>query len=274
MTLNPYANGESLLHPQILDFISYTIAKGIKNYITTNGMILNEDLFETILGNPDQCYQLIFSLDGLWEDKSRSIELCRPGSNRTQIKRTIERALEMKRKLSSTTDIMVKICKRGQDWEEIEEYISYWLKYGVSAVIVGELFTNFSTPGLRIYPCQYSDDQFMLVRWDRTVPMCMYHPKVMNEGLLSAGMLDYTTPLLQFYNNSLYAQFREMQSVGYFPEPCKTCGISYTGAGIRGSIKFRNPALIQDKIYYRADHYNNFFSLQDKGKPDSVYGYK
>jgi hypothetical protein len=273
MTLNEYANGECLLHPKILDFVSYTIAKGIRNYITTNGMILNEDLFKLILTNPSQCYQLIFSLDGLWDNNSLSIEQCRPGSNRIQIKRTIERALEMKHKLSSATDVMVKICKRGQDWEEIEHYISYWLKYGADAVIVGELFTDFSTPGLRIYPCQYSDDQFMLIRWDQTARMCMYHPKVMNEGLLPIGKLDYTTPLLDFYNSPPYREFRDMQSHGYFPEPCKNCGISYTGSGIRGSIRFRNLALLQEKIYYRKDHYNEFWSLQDKGKPDSVYGH-
>jgi hypothetical protein len=273
--LNPYANGEPLLHPEILSFIKYATEKNIKNYITTNGMIFNEKLFEFILKNSSLCYQLIFSLDGIWDWKSRSIELARPGSIRERIKDTIFSVLEMKRLLKSDLTIMVKICERGQDYEEIENYISYWLSQeGISAVIVGKIFDSFNTEGLRIYPCQYSDDQFMLIRWDQTAVMCMYHPEVMSKGLLPIGKLDFTTPLLEFYNNKAYTDFRAQQALGNFPHPCKTCGISYTGNGIRGSVKFRNPSLLQREIFYRKDHYNSFFSLIDNRKPDETYGWR
>lgn len=275
MLLNPYANGEPLLHPHVCEMVEYATARGVKNYITTNGMIFNRRLFTHILEHPDLCYQLIFSLDGLWEARSRSIELARPGSSRERIRTTIERTLELKKQMNSPLDIMVKICERGQDHEEIERYVSYWLQQeGISAVIVGRLFTSFSTEGFRIFPCQYSDDQFMLIRWDQTARMCMYHPGVMNGGLLPIGRLDEKTPLLEFYNNPAYRSFREAQALGNFPEPCATCGISYTGSGIRGSVYFRSPTLEQREIFFRQDHYNTFYSLVEKRKPDGSYGYQ
>jgi hypothetical protein len=273
--LNPYANGEPLLHPRVTEMVEYAISKKLKNYITTNGMIYNAELFTLMLSNPDLCYQLIFSLDGLWDGASRSIELARPGSNRDRIQNTIFRVLELKQKLNSKTDIMVKICERGQDWEEIENFISYWLQVpGISAVIKGKLFTEFETEGMRLYPCQYSDDQFMLIRWDKTAVVCMYNPKVMNHGMLPIGKLDTETPLLDFYNNSAYSSFREAQKKRAFPEPCKTCGIAYTGSGRKGVMRFRNPSLFQQDIFFRGDHYNEFYSLEEKAKPDSTYGYK
>lgn len=273
MILNPYANGEPLLHPNVLDFVKYATERGIRHYITTNGMIWNESLFTYMLEHFPTSYQIVFSLDGLWG--SPSIELARPGSNEERIRKNIEGFLALKKKLGSKLTVMVKICERGQDFEEIENYISYWLKQeGINAVIVGKLFDNFATGGMRMYPCQYSDNVFMLVRWDRKAVVCMYHPRVMNEGLLPIGHLDYDTPIVEFYNNPAYTAFREAQARGEFPVPCKTCGISYTGTGSKGIIHFRNKELIQAPIHYRFDHYNSFFSLEDNSRPDSWYGYK
>jgi MoaA/NifB/PqqE/SkfB family radical SAM enzyme len=275
MWLNPYANGEPLLYPRILEAIQYATERNIRNYITTNGMIFNEELFRYIFKHPYTCYQLIFSLDGLWDEKSRSIELARPGSDREKIKETISKVLEMKREIQSPLTIMVKMCERGQDHEEQENFISYWLQQeGVNAVVTGRLFESFSTEGFRIFPCQYSDNQFMLIRWDGTAVMCMYHPEVMSKGALPIGRLDKETPLISFYNNEAYSSFRERQARGDFPEPCRTCGISYTGNGIRGSIRFRNSSLLQREIFFRADHYNSFYSLEENRKPDASYGWR
>lgn len=274
MRLNPYANGEPLLHPNINEMIRYASEKNIKNYITTNGMIWNEKLFRYIFEHPEQCYQLIVSLDGLPSGPSRSIELARPGSNREKILQTIDGLQQLKRSTGSKTDLMVKICERGQDYEEIEEYISYWLERGMDAVIVGRLFTNFKTEGMRIYPCQYSDPRFMLIRWDRSAVACMYQPDVMNHGALPMGVLDEKTPLVDFFNNEKYTEFRERQAKGDFPHPCNTCGISYTGTGMKGVLTFRNPRLTQRVIFHRHDHYNAYFSFVDKGNPNSSYGWK
>lgn len=274
MRLNPYANGEPLLYPRIFEAIQYATERGIKNYITTNGMLWNEGLFRYTLEHPEQCYQLVVSVDGLKARKSRSIETCRPGSDRDKIHCTIEGLIDLKHRLGSKTDVMVKMCERGQDYEEQEEFLDYWLRYGADVVIVGRLFESYDQDSLRIYPCQYSDPRFMLIRWDGTARMCMYHPKVMNGGMLPIGKLDWTTPLLDFYNNEAYRTFREQQAAGVFPPPCDRCGISYTGAGHRGVLFLRDRDKTQKPIFFRGDHYNTFYSFVDKGKPDSCYGYQ
>jgi MoaA/NifB/PqqE/SkfB family radical SAM enzyme len=275
MRLNEYANGEPLLHPRVTEMVEYATAKGIVNYITTNGMIWNEDLFRFIFTHSNLCYQLVVSLDGLPGFESRSIELCRPGSNRAKILDNIARLRMLKWSLGSKTDLIIKACERGQDYEEIENIISYWLSQpGIDVVTIGRLFTSYYQEPMRIYPCQYSDDRFMLIRWNGEIAVCMYHPDVMSKGAIPIGTLDKTTPLLDFYNNEAYTSFRRRQAMGDFPEPCAHCGISYTGTGWRGVMRFRDKRLIQKDIYVRGDHYNTHHSLANKGKPDSEYGYK
>ena len=45
-TIIPYQNGEPLLHSDIFEIIRYPLSKNMRLYITTNGMIWNNDLFE------------------------------------------------------------------------------------------------------------------------------------------------------------------------------------------------------------------------------------
>lgn len=269
----PYANGEPLLHPHISEMIKYVIDREHLVYLTTNGTIWNQELFEMVLED-NSYYQTIFSLDGIWDKRSRSIEIARPGSDREKIKKNIEMFLELKEKKNSKTDVAVKICKRGQDFEEVEEYIAYWLKL-VDFVIVGEALVEHRSGGMRLHPCQYSDDIFMMIRWDGSMVLCMYNDFIINKGYLPLGKLDKTIPLLEAYNNESYTKFREDQRNGIFPFPCCDCGFPYSGSGFRGVVFFRDKkyGFGKEPIYYHRDYYNSFYSLKDKQRSDDYYGY-
>jgi hypothetical protein len=238
--------------------------------VTTNGMIWNEEIFHFMLTEPNY-YQHIFSLDGLWD--CGNVAKARPGSDEERIRRTIEGFLAMKTRLNSKLDVLVKIVERGQDFAEIEAYIDYWLRQeGIDCVVVGKMLNTFDTEGMRLFPCQYPDETFMLVRWDRTPTLCMYNPHMMNEQMRPMRKIEPDESILSYFNSGVYAQFHEDQERGIFRPPCNTCGIAYTGTGWRGSMHFRDPKLLQDTIYTGVDYYNSTFSLTDKPRPASWYG--
>lgn len=219
------------------------------------------------------------SLDGLPDAKSRSIELCRPGSDRRMVLHNIYEYISMAADIEHHnhphTALGIKICHRGQDWEEVEDYVAFWLSEpGVDFVIVGEMLAYDDTPGLRIHPCQYSDDVFMMIRADGSLVLCMYNDAIINGGANPMGQLDTTTDLLEVYNNENYTRFREDQRNGIFHGPCKTCGFAFTGAGFEGQIKFRDESKYSDTVYYHRDYYNHFFSKTHKIRRNTFYGYQ
>jgi MoaA/NifB/PqqE/SkfB family radical SAM enzyme len=271
-----WLNGEPLLHPDYAEMAQYVSAKGLRWYVTTNGHVWNEDVFRHILGPSSTCYQILFSLDGLLDDRSHSIEIARPGSDRLMIEGTISECLRIRReeeeggKSGKHVDIAVKLCERGQDTEEIEEYIAYWLTRGMDYVAVGRMLNQVNEKCMRVYPCRYFWDQAMEIRYDGTVIPCSYNPHVANAHAMDMGTLDLSTPLIDFYNNAEYSKLREEHARGQFRFPCNQCGYAYCGDGFDGRIQFRSPKLrrmIGDMpIFWHSDYYNQFFSLTQKRK--------
>jgi organic radical activating enzyme len=264
----PWMNGEPLLHPNYAEMVKYITDKNIPCYITTNGMIWNDELFEHIT-NGTSCYQIIFSLDGLpW---SNSVELARPGTDRKKVIENIKRFGSLKKMKGDKLDMAVKICQRGQDWSEIEEYIVYWLYHSyIDYVCYGKMLAGECEAGQRRSPCQYFDNNFLILRADASSRLCAYNDRIVNGNENPVGTLGPTESLLDFYNNAAFTQYRRSQNLGIYKGPCETCGFAYTGFGMEGTLDFRSRKL-PNKVYYHQDYYNQFFSLKDKKKPAEYY---
>lgn len=273
-TIIPWLNGEPMLYPFVRDAFKLINEKEIKWYITTNGHFCYEEVFHEMLRPGTSCYQIIFSLDGLfeeWEPRSRSIEIARPGSDREMVQRTIERVMTLKQELRSNVELCVKICKRGQDWEEIENYIQFWLMKGIDFVCVGEPLTGENDPSMRIYPCQQSYNNFLYIRAGGDVTRCSYNIHAQNEPETYMGKVDEQTDLVDFYNNEAFTTLRKEHETGNFSHPCDSCAFPYTGYGFEGKVKFRHGPLKGVELFHRRDYYNNFFSFKDMKKEDSYY---
>ena len=267
-----WANGEPLMHPSIEGLLRYTTDAGFRTYVTTNGMFWNESLFRWMLSEPKH-YQLIFSLDGLWD--RGNIAKARPGSDEAKIKDTITRFLALKAETGSRMDVLVKIVERGQDFGEIEAYIDYWLRQcGIDCVVVGKMLSSEDTEGMRLFPCQYPDETFMLVRWDGTPTLCMYNTHMMNEQARPMRKILAGESILEYFNSGVYQAFHDEQARGEFRAPCNRCGIAYTGTGWNGTMRFRDKRLLQDTIYTKQDYYNAMYSLVDKPRPPAWYGWR
>jgi len=266
VTLCPWMIGEPLMNPEYARMIKYAISKKMRLYITTNAHIWDEELFQAITDPGSTCYQIIFSIDGTFSPASRSIENTRPGSDRSKVIDTVTRFQKLKAAKGSAIDIATKICDRGQDYAEKEEYISYWLTHGADYVCVGRMFTNDSAPKVRTHPCKFMDSMFMAIRWDGELVPCDYNTHMVNEHAWPLPTLGMTGDLIGIYNSERYAKFRELQNKGEYPSPCDQCGFAYTGDGFDGTLVFRNKELGVGTISYHEDYYNQFYSLISKRK--------
>ena len=268
----PWCNGEPRLHPEYAGLIRYITDKGIPCYITTNGTIWNEDLFQHITGNTS-CYQIIFSIDGLFDPKSCSQLVARPGRDPEIIQETVGHFLHLKWEKQSRIDVGIQLCERGQDYEEIEEFIYTWLDTpGVDYVCVGKILVGENAPSMRVYPCQFIDHAFMVIRWEGTLVPCDYNDRMVNQLEWKLGRVEVDdTPLLELYNSKPFDTLRANQIIGRFLGPCGSCAFAYTGLGFSGVINFRHEKWRERAIYYHQDYYNQFFSLVKKWKSPDYY---
>lgn len=261
--------GEPFLHPKYLEMCKHLSKMDVPFYVTTNLTIWNEELLLFLLSAESTCYQIIISMDGL--PGTNTMEVARPGTVRADLLYHVFKLAAMKHGLNSHCDIAVKLCLRGQDWEEMEEYVQYWLKTeGIDYVCIGRLLAGDNPVSMRQFPCQYFDHQFMVIRWDGELIPCTYNPHVVNEGMLHYGQYRIGDSLLELYNNNYISTMRDRQSIGDYPSPCDKCSYAYTGHGIRGEIEFRDDK-IGRPVYYQQDYYNMFFSQKKKWKAAGFY---
>lgn len=270
-TVVAWLNGEPFMNPEYGKMVAYLNEKHQRFYTTTNLTIWRDYVLREILRPGSSAYQLIVSMDGLFG--SGNIARARPGTNEEVLRANIQRLLSLKAELHSDVELAFKICRRGQDWDEIERYIQFWLAdTGVDFVVVGDALIGENEECMRTAPCEYSDHKFMVIRWDGTLVPCAYNEKVVNEHMLSYGVLNETDNLIDVYNNEIMARFREAQAAGVFPKPCDTCPFPYTGVGFQGQIEFRdNPGTM---YWFHKDYYNSFYSRRKNWKPNSYYGGK
>ena len=268
----PWLNGEPLLHPAYPSFLAHLREAGLKYYVTTNGTLDRAEVWAELLHPASPAYQVIFSLDGLPGPESRSIEIARPGTNREALLKTISGFLLRKLESRSPIQVALKICERGQDWEEIENFIAWGLSQaGVDFVVVGKPLVGSNPVSMRIYPCQYSDHKFMVIKSDLRLVPCAYNQAATRGDIINFGTYDGSDSILAAYNNPAYTSFREAQARGAFPAPCASCAFPYTGAGWDGVVSFRAGPLAGVSLFHRGDYYNRFYSLRDRAKPLSFY---
>jgi MoaA/NifB/PqqE/SkfB family radical SAM enzyme len=267
-TVIPWMNGEPFLNPEYGKMVKYLNERHQRFYVTTNLTIWRQDVLEELLKKGSYCYQLIVSMDGLPD--TGNIAKARPGTNEVELLASIRKLLELKKTLGGRTEIAFKICERGQDWGEIEKYIKYWLEDDrTDFVVVGKPLKDENAECMRTEPCQYSDNNFMVIRWNGMLSVCAYNDKAANKGMLSYGTLNETDNLIDVYNNETITKFREDQRNGEFHEPCRSCSFAYTGEGYKGEVAFRSAP--DTPYFFHQDYYNSFFSKKKNWKPDEYY---
>ena len=116
------ADGEPLLHPKIIDMISYAKKNKIKVVgIITNGILLNKNMSKKLL---DSKIDLIdISIDAFTKE---SYEKIRKGASFEKIQGNMDNLINLRNESYPNTKLMVSIIDQPEVTNEIKDFKDFW----------------------------------------------------------------------------------------------------------------------------------------------------
>lgn len=217
------ADGESLLHPEFLDFVEETKRAGIGPVdLTTNAMSLTEEKMRRLLEAPIDVIDV--SLDA---NTKETYEKIRIRGKFDQVTANLKRLVELRDQLGSPTRIMTSIISQKEALGEVEAFKSFWGQY-VDEVLVRGLNTDLGIVNasetyfdakLERWPCP----QFwkrVTINHDGGVRFCV--EDWFNRGVVS-NIRDHS--IQEVWQSPIYRRFRELHQTGRWRDMklCSPC---------------------------------------------------
>ncbi|MBN2299054.1 MAG: radical SAM protein [Deltaproteobacteria bacterium] len=218
----PFFRGESLLHPEFLDYITYAKKKDLTIQLATNGVLLTETTARKLI---ELGLDFIsFSVDSIDEEHYRTI---RKGSDFNELYRAIKSMLREKDRLNSSLPVIqVSAVDTGLTKNTVEDFVSHW-NGKVQRVRIypqhtkdGEYGSLENTPSIPRQPCHKPFTE-MVIYWDGKAALCN-HDWDRREPLSDAAVHG----LLDIWQSDAYKQIRKQHLTGEFDvtDVCRTCG--------------------------------------------------
>jgi len=207
------ANGEPFLHPGIIDILEYAVLySGTLISVTTNGSLLDgqkiERLLEMNIGLID------FSLDALNDETY--IKIRRQGDFNV-VRDNILKMLDLKKRMSSSTKIVVSFVKQEQNISEADDFQKYWEEKGVDHVVMrkchsaaGFFYKNNKEPS-DIMPCVFPWERIVLSP-DGGLEFC----PASWEGKTTIHPNYFKTTIHDLWNSDKYTALRNEHLIGKF----------------------------------------------------------
>ncbi len=123
IALVPFFRGESLLHPEFIEMMTYVKEKDISPVqLTTNATTLTEDIAQALIDI--ELDFISFSVDSIDHDTYGNI---RKGADLQNVLKNIEKFSEIKRKRGqSKPEIQVSVVKTESTIDSIDEFVEFW----------------------------------------------------------------------------------------------------------------------------------------------------
>lgn len=132
--------GESLLHPNFVEMMKYSVSKdNFQIAFTTNGTLLSDEIIKAIIDC--RIDNVVVSLDAIGENHGS----LRSGSRYDDVKKNIEKLIS-RRESYSRPYIAVNVTQSDQDNESILSLVNHWIEI---------------VDSVKIYPCLSEDLRFM-----------------------------------------------------------------------------------------------------------------
>ena len=217
------ADGESLLHPEFLNFVDEAKRAGIGPVdLTTNAMTLTEKRAQRLLEAPIDVIDV--SLDAF---RKETYEKIRKKGNFDAVIANTKRLIDLRNQIGSPTKIMVSIIRQKESLDEVEEFRDYWDQY-VDEVLIRGLNTDldlvnvtevFFKDDVARWPCP----QFwkrVTINFNGEVRFCVEDWR--NKGIV--GNVKEQT-IQEIWKSAGYEKFRELHLSGRWNEMkmCKPC---------------------------------------------------
>ena len=131
------ADGEPLLHPGLEKMLAYATARKVGPVgLTSNGMLMNEDMARRILDTG--VFLVDFSLDAV---RAETYAKIRRGLDFTEVVRNVERFTELRDKHRYGCKVMVSFVKQDANRRELDAFQARWQDV-VDKVLVRSLLSN------------------------------------------------------------------------------------------------------------------------------------
>ncbi|MFH1307825.1 MAG: radical SAM protein [archaeon] len=231
-------HGESLLHPQIAEFIKMFKDKGVYVTLTTNATILNRNLSEKII--LAELDSIVFSIEGI--DK-KLYEKIRRGSDFEKTKKNVMDFLSLKNKLKSNISVEIRGTDMDLTRPELSKFKKYWGSLpGVNRVHID----SFNSWAGQVDRKAFVKSDYnrgivgegetciqpwfsLIILWDGSVVPCNNY-----EGAPFGNILNQD--LLKIWNNEKYQNLRYNLSKGNKKtlDYCGTCDHKLEGLPLNG----------------------------------------
>lgn len=211
--------GDSLLHPELGDFIDEATRRGIRSYLSANPVLLTRERIRAIVDRG--LHELVLSLDGVTAETSAAVR----GRAASNVRLAEERILELlehrAQARSEHPRVILQIVRQKQNAHEVDEWLRRWSDVpGIDRLKVKSYVTwsgnEEAINSLRIEPS--TSDQSVVcdkpwtsvtVLWDgRVVPCCFDH-----NGLLTLGDANHDS-LLDIWRGEALAKLRQQHRDG------------------------------------------------------------
>ena len=204
--------GESLLHPEIARLTALASERGLKAVLSVNPPHLKPRLIEPLLrAHP---HRIILSMDG-WDTESYSA-IRGSAANFDTAVAAVEALHEVHARLSSTTDIVLRMIVMAGNRPHVEEVCEFWRSRGVMVELRD--FFPWTEPAMvplgsfqrnpPFMPCPFPW-RYLVVQWDGTVVACCRDYDAVN--VLGNAR---TQSLVEIWNGPAAAAFRDRHRCG------------------------------------------------------------
>jgi radical SAM protein with 4Fe4S-binding SPASM domain len=172
-----FLHGEPMLHPRIIEMISYTKSKGLAIHLTTNGMLFNEKRIEALLrSGVNSADHIAFSILGY---SSQVHEGIMKKAKHDKVLKNISDLLELRTRYRVNGPVVETVFYTLPENEhEEEQFVRHWRGKADHARLGGrtsESFSEYKKEGQAIPPRTQTCSNIwerMTVFWNGDVTLC------------------------------------------------------------------------------------------------------
>ena len=219
------SNGEPLVHPKSYEMILYAVENSnTKVTLTTNGTLLNEKKMTKLLNTG--LHLIDISVDAFKEETYKKV---RVGGDLTITRKNIIKLLELKKKCSANTKIIVSFVEQKENTAEIEDFKNFWADAGADEVLIRALHSH---AGQNLMEKEYNEIENMknrkpcLYPWERIILNAKGNLAFCPTDWFGKSEITHyeNTSIKKIWSNGFYSDLREQHLTNKFTcEFCKKC---------------------------------------------------
>lgn len=212
--------GESLLHKNLIDILSYCKAyDSIQTGLLTNGMLLTKNLGLELI---DSGISWIgFSIDGVNKLK---FERFRKGSDYERIVENVLAFLQLKEARNASINTKVNMTVQDEMENDVDDFIDFWIDKVDEVLVspcrpIGTRTSQIIDTGRKRIPC-YMLYEVMVIFWDGKVPLCC------EDWFNVSEMGDVKrNSIIEIWDGETYNSIRSLHERGLYDglSLCKDC---------------------------------------------------